>query len=192
MFVAEIESSDFRLYLAYPWKPFETHFLSSHGTCPDIRNLLDYTMLSRALHTVKFRATAFGSPLSSSDDCPARYPCPRPRASKPLSRYSHVSPTYGWASLHLRDLWDYREILYFFVWRNVKVRYKQTVLGVAWVVLQPLAATFLFTVIFGRLAQACPPTMSLMLCLPWQDWSPGITFRAQSGVADRVWSIVQT
>lgn len=75
------------------------------------------------------------------------------KSVKALVPHLRVSPTYGWASLHLSDLWDYRELLYFFVWRDVKVRYKQTVLGVAWVVLQPLAAAFLFTLIFGKLAQ---------------------------------------
>lgn len=49
-----------------------------------------------------------------------------------------IRPSRGWVSLKLRDLWAYRELLYFLVWRDVKVRYKQTVLGVSWVVLQPI------------------------------------------------------
>lgn len=90
-----------------------------------------------------------------------------------------VSPTYGWASLHLRDLWDYRELLYFLVWRDVKVRYKQTVLGVAWVVLQPLAATFLFTLIFGKLAQLPSDNIpyavfALAGVVPWNYFSGAI------------------
>ncbi len=64
-----------------------------------------------------------------------------------------IRPTRGWASLHLRDVWEYRELLYFLMWRDVKVRYKQTVLGVAWVVIQPLATTLIFSVIFGNLAK---------------------------------------
>lgn len=64
-----------------------------------------------------------------------------------------IRPTRGWAALHLRDLWEYRELLFFLAWRDVKVRYKQTVLGVAWVVIQPLATTLIFSVIFGNLAK---------------------------------------
>ncbi len=64
-----------------------------------------------------------------------------------------IRPARGWVSLHLRDLWEYRELLYFLVWRDVKVRYKQTVLGIAWVIIQPLATTLIFTVIFGNLAK---------------------------------------
>ena len=59
----------------------------------------------------------------------------------------------GMVSLNLRDLWAYRELLYTFVWRDLRVRYKQTVLGVAWAVLQPLITMVIFTFIFGRLAR---------------------------------------
>ena len=52
--------------------------------------------------------------------------------------------------LNLAELWDYRELLFFFVWRDVKVRYKQTVLGAAWAIIQPLTTTFAFTILFGR------------------------------------------
>jgi lipopolysaccharide transport system permease protein len=64
-----------------------------------------------------------------------------------------IRPARGWAPLDLREVREYRELLYFLVWRDVKVRYKQTVLGVAWVVLQPLATTLIFTIIFGNLAK---------------------------------------
>lgn len=72
------------------------------------------------------------------------------RSDEPVIR---IRPTRGWASLHLRDLWEYRELLFFLAWRDIKVRYKQTVLGVTWVVLQPLATTLIFSVIFGNLAK---------------------------------------
>jgi lipopolysaccharide transport system permease protein len=64
-----------------------------------------------------------------------------------------IRPPRHWVALELRELWEYRELLYFLVWRDVKVRYKQTMLGVAWVVLQPLATTVIFTIIFGNLAK---------------------------------------
>jgi lipopolysaccharide transport system permease protein len=63
-----------------------------------------------------------------------------------------IRPSRGWVALNLGELWAYRELLYFLVWRDVKVRYKQTVLGIAWVVIQPVASTLIFTVIFGNLA----------------------------------------
>jgi lipopolysaccharide transport system permease protein len=62
-----------------------------------------------------------------------------------------IGPRRGWRRVDVRELWAYRELLFFFVWRDVKVRYKQTVLGVAWAVVQPVAAMVLFSVIFGRL-----------------------------------------
>ena len=63
-----------------------------------------------------------------------------------------IEPGKSWAALNLRDLWAYRELLYFLMWRDVKVRYKQTLLGVLWAVLQPLLMMLIFTLFFGRLA----------------------------------------
>ena len=64
-----------------------------------------------------------------------------------------IEPPKGWSLPDLGELWDYRELAAFIVWRDVKVRYKQTALGVAWAVLQPLVTMVVFTVIFGRLAK---------------------------------------
>jgi len=77
--------------------------------------------------------------------------------SKPLSAESGnteviIEPSKPWVPLKLRDLWEYRELLYFLTWRDVKVRYKQTLLGAAWAILQPLLTMLIFTLIFGRLA----------------------------------------
>lgn len=63
-----------------------------------------------------------------------------------------IRPSQSWAPLNLRDLWNYHELLFFLTWRDVKVRYKQTALGVAWAVLQPLCTMLIFTLFFGRLA----------------------------------------
>src|ERR1044071_6607241 len=60
----------------------------------------------------------------------------------------------GWLALNLKEVWSYRELLYFLTWRDVKVRYKQTVLGVAWVVLQPLMTMLIFAVVFTRFVRA--------------------------------------
>lgn len=64
-----------------------------------------------------------------------------------------VAPPSGWWALPLHEVWEYRELLYFFVWRDVKVRYKQTAIGVAWVVIQPLMTMAVFVLFFGRLAK---------------------------------------
>src|SRR5713226_8746503 len=64
-----------------------------------------------------------------------------------------IEPSRGWISLRLYELWEYRELLYFLVWRDVKVRYKQTVIGVGWAVLQPVITMIVFTAIFGRFAK---------------------------------------
>ena len=64
-----------------------------------------------------------------------------------------IEPARGWKPLELHDLWRYRELFFFLIWRDVKVRYKQTALGVVWAVLQPLGNMLIFAVLFGRLAR---------------------------------------
>jgi lipopolysaccharide transport system permease protein len=68
-----------------------------------------------------------------------------------IQRRLRIEPAGSWQGAHLTELWRYRELLYFFVWRDIKVRYKQTVLGALWAIIQPVATTLLFTVFFGRL-----------------------------------------
>jgi homopolymeric O-antigen transport system permease protein len=84
-----------------------------------------------------------------------------------------IAPARGWAPLNLRDLWKYRELLYFLTWRDIKVRYKQAALGVAWAVIQPILTMIIFSVIFGQLAKlpsdGIPyPVFSFVALLPWQ------------------------
>jgi len=70
--------------------------------------------------------------------------------SQPGRRTLRLEPPRSWQMLNLAELREYRELLFFFVWRDVKVRYKQTVLGASWAIIQPLATTFLFSVLFGH------------------------------------------
>ena len=63
-----------------------------------------------------------------------------------------IEPSTGWVSLKLHELWEYRELLYFLIWRDVKVRYKQTVLGAAWAIIQPFCTMVVFSLFFGKLA----------------------------------------
>jgi lipopolysaccharide transport system permease protein len=93
----------------------------------------------------------------------------QPVAAPPIV---HIAPPRGLLELRMRELWEYRELLYFFVWRDVKVRYKQTVIGVAWVILQPLMTMGVFTIFFGRLAklpsQGLPyPVFYFAALVPW-------------------------
>lgn len=91
-----------------------------------------------------------------------------------------IRPTGSGTPIRLRQLWTYRELFYFLVWRDVKVRYKQSALGVAWAVLQPLLTMTIFTVFFGRLAgvpsDGVPyPLFAFAGLLPWTFFSSGVT-----------------
>jgi len=61
-----------------------------------------------------------------------------------------IEPSHGWVSLKLHELWEYHELLYFLTWRDIKVRYKQTVLGAAWAIIQPFLTMVVFSLFFGR------------------------------------------
>jgi lipopolysaccharide transport system permease protein len=96
-----------------------------------------------------------------------------------------IRPSRGWVSLRLGDVWEYRELLYFLVWRDVKVRYKQTLLGAAWAVLQPAMTMVVFTIFFGRLAQVGSdglpyPLFSYAGLLPWIFFAQGLTQSSNS------------
>jgi lipopolysaccharide transport system permease protein len=83
-----------------------------------------------------------------------------------------IEPPRGVFELRLREVWAYRELLYFFVWRDVKIRYKQTAIGVLWVVLQPVLTMLIFTLFFGRLAKLAPqgipaPVFYFAAVVPW-------------------------
>src|SRR6202140_4979665 len=91
-----------------------------------------------------------------------------------------IEPPRCWLDLLLGEVWAYRELLYFFVWRDVKVRYKQTVIGVAWVILQPLMTMGVFTIFFGRLAklpsQGLPyPVFYFAALVPWTYFSQALS-----------------
>ena len=101
-----------------------------------------------------------------------------------------IRPHKGWVSLGLKDLWYYRELLFFLTWRDIKVRYKQTVLGAAWAILQPFLLMVVFSVVFGRLANipsdGLPyPLFAFCALLPWQLFSHGVTQSGSSVVASQ-------
>lgn len=101
-----------------------------------------------------------------------------------------IRPSKGWVPLRLNELWEYRELLYFLVWRDLKVRYKQTVLGAAWAIIQPFFTMVVFSIFFGRLAKipsdGVPyPIFAYCALLPWQLFSHALTQSGNSLVASQ-------
>ena len=108
-------------------------------------------------------------------------------AVDPDVRVIEIEPSRGWAALDLQGVWEYRELVWFLIWRDIKVRYKQASLGIAWAVIQPVMTMLVFTLIFGRLAQlpsdGLPyPVFTFTALLPWQLFSGALTGSANSVV----------
>jgi lipopolysaccharide transport system permease protein len=96
-----------------------------------------------------------------------------------------IEPSRGWAALRLRELWEYRELLYFLAWRDIKIRYKQTALGLAWAVLQPFLTMLIFAVFFGKLARMPSdnvpyPLFAFAALVPWTFFANGLTQSSNS------------
>ncbi|OGB94994.1 MAG: phosphate ABC transporter permease [candidate division NC10 bacterium RIFCSPLOWO2_02_FULL_66_22] len=101
-----------------------------------------------------------------------------------------IRPSTGWIRLNFRELWDYRELLYFLIWRDIKVRYKQTVLGAAWAIIQPFSSMVVFSIFFGRLAKipsdGLPyPIFSYCALLPWNLFANALAGVGQSVVGSQ-------
>jgi lipopolysaccharide transport system permease protein len=91
-----------------------------------------------------------------------------------------IEPTRGWRKLNLGELWAYRELLYFLIWRDIKVRYKQTLIGAAWAIIQPFMTMIVFSLFFGQLAgipsDGVPyPIFSFAALVPWAFFANGLT-----------------
>jgi len=101
-----------------------------------------------------------------------------------------IEPSRGWVSLRLRALWRSRELLYFLIWRDVKVRYKQTLLGAAWAILQPLLTMVVFSIFFGKLARmpsdGVPyPLFAYVALVPWTFFANGLILSSGSLVSNQ-------
>ena len=117
-------------------------------------------------------------------------PAPTHPSHFDAERVTVIKPSRGWAGLDLRELWDYRELLYFLVWRDVKIKYKQTAIGAAWVLIQPLLTAAIFTIVFGRFAGL--PTngvpyaiMVYTALLPWFLFANALTTSTKSIVENQ-------
>ena len=107
------------------------------------------------------------------------------RSAVENAAFVRIEPSKGWVALNLRDLVEYRELLFFLVWRDVKVRYKQTVLGAAWAILQPFIAMVIFSIFFGRVAKipsdGIPyPIFAYSALVPWMFFANGLNTASNS------------
>jgi lipopolysaccharide transport system permease protein len=96
-----------------------------------------------------------------------------------------IEPTRGWVALQLKELWAYREMLGFLIWRDIKVRYKQTALGAAWAIIQPISTMIIFSLFFGRLGKipsdGIPyPIFAYTALVPWSFFAQGLTQASNS------------
>jgi homopolymeric O-antigen transport system permease protein len=101
-----------------------------------------------------------------------------PRSENQVEMF-HIQPSGTWVSLGLGELWRYRELLYFFVWRDIKIRYKQTLLGASWAIIQPFFTMVVFSLFFGRLANVPSdgipyPIFSYSALVPWTFFANGV------------------
>jgi lipopolysaccharide transport system permease protein len=111
------------------------------------------------------------------------------RPHRTSAEWRSLEPSTGWPRLAVGELWRHRELLGFFVWRDIKVRYKQTLLGLGWAIVQPLASLVVFSVVFGRLAHLASdgvpyPAFCLAGLLPWMLFAAGVTSAANSLVGN--------
>ena len=100
-----------------------------------------------------------------------------------------IEPTNGWVSLNLRETWEFRELIYFLVWRDIKVRYKQTLLGGTWAIIQPFFTMVVFSLFFGKLAKipsdGLPyPIFVFTALVPWAFFATGLSMASNSIVAN--------
>lgn len=113
---------------------------------------------------------------------------PPPVADQP-GPVTIIQPSRGWVPLKPSELWEYREVLYFLVWRDIKIRYRQTLIGAAWAIVQPLMTMVVFSIFFGRLARmpsdGLPyPLFTFTALVPWTFFSRGLTLSSESLVAN--------
>ncbi len=110
--------------------------------------------------------------------------------SNPQEEVLYLKASSGWAFLNLGELWRYRELIYFFIWRDIKVRYKQTMLGAAWAIIQPFFTMVVFTIFFGRLAKVPSdnvpyPIFAYTALLPWGMFTKALSDAGRSMISNR-------
>ena len=146
----------------------------------------------RTVAAVQQEAVALRPATAVQQEVVARQAAPTADSQPPqrAAAVTVIRPSRGWVSLNLRDLWEYRELLYFLIWRDLKVRYKQTVLGAAWAILQPFLTMVVFSIFFGKLAKVPSdgipyPIFAYTALLPWQLFARALSESGNSLVANR-------
>lgn len=130
-----------------------------------------------------------GLGVSRKSETPGSFPDALDQhASLPLSPLIKIRASKRWTTIDLRAVWDQRELLYFLVWRDLKVRYKQTILGVSWIVLQPLLMTLVFAVFLGKIARIPSGSVPYVLflysgLLPWTFFTNAVSTSSHSLIA---------
>lgn len=108
----------------------------------------------------------------------------------PQEEVLFLKPSSGWSAINLVEIWRYRELIYFLIWRDIKVRYKQTMLGAAWAIIQPFFTMVVFTIFFGRLAKVPSdnvpyPIFSYTALLPWGMFTKALSDAGRSMISHR-------
>jgi len=116
---------------------------------------------------------------------PGRRAEPAGSGAVPATTSLRIAASTGWVPLKLGELWDYRELLFFLVWRDIKVRYKQTALGAAWAIIQPVCTMVVFSLFFGRLGKipsdGIPyPIFAFAALVPWTFFATGLVQSSNS------------
>jgi lipopolysaccharide transport system permease protein len=115
---------------------------------------------------------------------------PQTTPAQPVERFhTHIEPSKNWLSIEIKELWFYRELLFFLAWRDIKIRYQQTVLGASWAILQPFMTMVVFSLFFGKLgkipSEGLPyPIFNYTALLPWTFFEQAITNSTNSLVAN--------
>jgi len=108
-----------------------------------------------------------------------------PAPTREADRAMRIEPSHGWVALKLKELWEYRELLYFLTWRDIKVRYKQTVMGALWAIIQPFFTMVVFSLFFGKLAKVPSdglpyPLFAYAALVPWTFFAFGLGHSSNS------------
>ncbi len=122
--------------------------------------------------------------MTASSQLEAQMPAIAATGERPVPHLV-IQPTKGWFNLKLDELWRYRELVYFLIWRDIKIRYKQTLLGFAWAIIQPVFTMIVFTLFFGKLARistdgVAPQLFYFAGLVPWQFFAQGLAQSSDS------------
>jgi len=150
------------------------------GACPESGHQLPLSQAHSKAMTTNVEIETIEQ--TAVEEAPAQ---PQAEAERPAVPVIVIEPSRGWVAVKLKELWEYRELLYFLTWRDIRVRYKQTALGAAWAIIQPFFSMVVFSIFFGRLAkipsEGVPyPIFNYAGLLPWQFFANALSQSSNS------------